>query len=239
MKPALRAALVAMPLFLGGCANNPDPYRVEGDAAMQTFRYDDAARAYAQYLEISPGQPEIRAKYGRALLAAGRPLDAAEQFRIAVAQAPNNDQYLDELCESLLRADKRDDLFALLRTNCSQRGRVSDHIRLGRFSQRMGDGDTARTALISAARIDAGRTAAPQIALYDFYASIGDAPKPCAGSAWPTTSSPSPPMSPSASPLPGRFPARRSACPRAMSPSNPRSRRAQTTQTSPNTAPAT
>lgn len=174
MKPALRAALVAMPLFLGGCANNPDPYRVEGDAAMQIFRYDDAARAYAQYLEISPGQPEIRAKYGRALLAAGRPLDAAEQFRIAVAQAPNNDQYLDELCESLLRADKRDDLFALLRTNCSQRGRVSDHIRLGRFSQRMGDGDTARTALISAARIDAGRTAAPQIALYDFYASIGE-----------------------------------------------------------------
>jgi hypothetical protein len=38
----------------------------------------------------------------------------------------------------------------------------------------MGDADGAEHALLTAAKIDGGKTAAPQIALADFYRSIGD-----------------------------------------------------------------
>lgn len=174
MTRTTRYILVALPLFMGGCTENPYPYRAEGDAAMQTHRYGDAAAAYGRYLEISPGSPEVRALNGRALLAAGRPHEAVEQLRIATQQQPDNEAWLDDLCAALLAAQKQDELFALLRTNASQRGRVGDYIRMGVYSQKMGDGDTARTALLTAARIDNGRTAAPHVALYDFYSSIGD-----------------------------------------------------------------
>lgn len=174
MKPMLRAALVALPLFMGGCADNPYPYQVEGDTAMQTMRYDDAVAAYSRSLELNPGDPHVRAQLGRAYMKAGRPLEASEQFRIAVSQQLGNDACLDELCDALLAAGKHDDLYGLLRTNCADRGSVGDFIRMGRYSHRMGDGDTARTSLLAAARIDGGKTVGPQIALYDFYAAIGD-----------------------------------------------------------------
>ena len=51
----------------------------------------------------------------------------------------------------------------------SERGLVTDYIRLGQYATKIGNPDEGVLALKNAAAIDKGQTAAPQIALADFY----------------------------------------------------------------------
>ena len=49
-------------------------------------------------------------------------------------------------------------------------------LRLGQFASRVGHADEALTALKTAARLDAGKSVEPQLALASFYGSVNDKP---------------------------------------------------------------
>lgn len=164
---------------LSGCGGPGQQYSLGqtaalGDTAYQGGQYEEALEWYNDYLERKPGDPEVRAQRGRTLLKLGRGFEAASDLRIVYSQRPDRGAYLDSLCEALLAANERDELFRLLRTNAQDRGRVEDHVRLGRFALAMGDGDTARMALRTGARLDGGQTVEPQLALAQFHHQTGD-----------------------------------------------------------------
>jgi cytochrome c-type biogenesis protein CcmH/NrfG len=77
------------------------------------------------------------------------------------------------MVEAMVAANKKDELFRILRANANDRNTVEDWLRLGRASMKMGDSDTAQTALLTAARVDKGQNAEPQIALVDLYRQLG------------------------------------------------------------------
>lgn len=161
----------------GGCqqgefANN----RFKGDDALQGGQYDDAVVYYTKYLEGYPGEPKVRTSLGKALLRGGHPREAASELRIAYAQRPGDDETMDLLSEAMVASNQHDELHRLLRTNAVDRGTPGDWMRLGRYSLSMGDTDTARTALLTAARVDKGQSPDPQLALCDYYWAIGDKP---------------------------------------------------------------
>jgi len=85
-----------------------------------------------------------------------------------------NDEYLDALSQAKYDANERDALTTLLRRNASERGRISDFTRLGQYSARLGNVDEAKESLLTAAKLDGGKSTGPQLALADFYASVGD-----------------------------------------------------------------
>jgi tetratricopeptide (TPR) repeat protein len=175
---ALAIALAAG--MLPGC-QSPLPFKDRGDAAMQGARYDDAVANYAEFLRIRPGDAEVRAAYGRALARATPPRfpEAAESLRVAIMQQPNNPTFRDDWAEVMLAAGRRDELFRVLNSDAQEQGGIGEagwraYQRLGVFSLRAGDADTARQALLTAARISKGRAIEPQIALSDFYRTVGD-----------------------------------------------------------------
>lgn len=179
-KTTARAATITVLLLsaglLGACANtgNPYPYRSQGNEAMKGERYQEAYEAYSRYIELRPGEPDMRNALGRSLLALNRYEDAIEHLRIASSQDPENGTYLDDLCEGLLKAGRTEEMFRLLRGNTDNRGNVGDWLRLGRFAAKAGDPDTAKTALLTAARIDRGMTVEPQLELADLAWSLND-----------------------------------------------------------------
>ena len=173
------STLTLAALTLPGCREREAPLddlRYLGNTRMGTGQYDQAAVHFQDFIDRRPGDPYIRGSLGRAYLKSGKPDQAAEHLRIAYSQRPHDIEILNDLCESLVQSKQYDEAFSLLRTNAADRGDVADHIRLGKYALRMGDTDTARVALLTAARIDKGRTVAPQLALCDFHAAINDKP---------------------------------------------------------------
>ncbi len=163
---------------LTGCQQpNSVPHNERGDQALLSENWARAASEYEKALAARPDQPKARHGLARAYIGLGRPLEAAEQAKIAYAQRPEEPEYADTVAEALLKADRKDELFRFLRQNASERGRVDDWVRLGTFARAAGDADSAMTALITAARVDRGRTAAPQLGLYELYASLGQRDK--------------------------------------------------------------
>ncbi len=170
-------ALAALVVGGGGCqqgelTNN----RLKGDDALLGGQYEAAVGYYNAYLEGRPGEPTVRTSLGRALLRAGRAREAASELRIAYAQRPGHDETADLLSEAMVASNQHDELHRLLRTNAVDRGTTGDHMRLGRYSLAMGDTDTAKTALLTAARVDRGQNPEPQLALCDYYWAVGDRP---------------------------------------------------------------
>jgi len=174
--PAVASLTLALGLALtaGGCGNNPYPHKIQGDNAMQGSRWAEAVTEYNEYLSAKPESPAVRANLGRAYLNNKQYVEAIEQLRIASLQDPEAGIYLDWLGDAYIGADRTDDAYRLFRNLTRENGRVSDWLRLGRYSMKAGDMDTAQQAFITAARVDRGRTAAPQVALYDYYTSLNN-----------------------------------------------------------------
>ena len=164
---------LGLALTAGGC-NNPYPHRLQGDNAMQGGRWAEAVSEYNEYLSAKPESPEVRANLGRAYLNNKQYVEAIEQLRIASLQDPEAGVYLDWLGDAYIGAGRTDDAYRLFRSLTKENGRTSDFLRMGRYSMKAGDMDTAGQSFITAARIDRGRTAAPQIALYDYYTALKD-----------------------------------------------------------------
>jgi len=170
----LPLAIVSLALLASCGGQGPVNERFRADEALRGARYDEAVERYARYLSLRPGETEARNAYGRALLAQGDSVDAIEQLKIAHSQEPTNPKYLDDLCDAMIKGNQVEEMFRLLRSYTDSIGTVDNWMRLGLFARRAGDPDTAKTALLTAARIDRGVSVAPQIQLYDLYSSVGD-----------------------------------------------------------------
>jgi len=176
MKNACITLATAMILTLTGCSGQRPLHIVkrDGDYAYRTGDYATAQKDYAEYVTRKPETHQLRYDLAKAYLADGRARSAIEELTIALDVSPLNDDYLDLLAQSMLQANERDALTTLLRRNASERGRVSDYIRLGVYSSKIGNADEAKEALLTAAKIDGGKTVKPQMALADFYGTLND-----------------------------------------------------------------
>jgi tetratricopeptide (TPR) repeat protein len=162
--------------LLSGCSNQRALYRVQhdGESALKAGDYAKAEADFFEYIKRKPEAHQLRYDLARAYIADKRPLSAIQELNIALDVQPLNDDYMDLQAQAMYEANERDALTTLLRRNASERGRVSDYIRLGTYSAKMGNADEAKESLLIAAKLDGGNTIKPQLALADFYASVGD-----------------------------------------------------------------
>lgn len=164
---------------MAGCATQRPLHILHADAA-NAAKFGDAEVAkadYEEYITRKPDDPEKRYEYSQVLMKLGDYRGAMEQLNIACDVDPTNDKYLDAYAEAMFAANERDALTTNLTRATLERGRVSDYLRLGRFSVRLGNADEAQQSFLTAAKLDQGRTVGPQLELAEFYGSMGDRPR--------------------------------------------------------------
>jgi predicted Zn-dependent protease len=161
---------------LAGCTSQrPLPMVKEmGDRAFQKGDFETANKDYAEYVDRKPGEASVQLSYAKTLLILKQPAKAVEHASIAYDQYPENEDYIETRAQALLESGKTDELYQFLRGLAEGRGKPSDYIRLGRYAAKLGDADGAEHALQTAAKLDGGKTVAPQLALADFYKTLGD-----------------------------------------------------------------
>jgi len=175
MRLTAKATLLALTLAIAGC-NGPRALPVVKDAGDLAFQKGDMRTAnanYQEYVQRKPGEPEVQLSYAKTLLALGQPTSAVENAHIAFDQRPGDEEAIETLARGYYESHRTDELYRFLRGLAESRGKPSDYIRLGQYSAKLGDADGAEHALLLAAQVDKGRTPAPQLALADFYRSIG------------------------------------------------------------------
>lgn len=170
-------APLAAGLLLAGCERSVLMAESDGAVALKAKDYAKARDDYAYAVDKNPGGLGARMGLGQALIGLDQPQAARTHLETAYTLAPNNDEVVDALAESMLRSGEVDQMLRLLRLRAEEKGRPSDYIRLGKFANRAKDADTAKAALLSAAKIDKGANIEPQLALADFYESVGDKPQ--------------------------------------------------------------
>jgi tetratricopeptide (TPR) repeat protein len=151
--------------------------REDADKAFDRGDYVQARADYTEYLEQRPGEARVRNRLAQTMILTGDANMAVDHAQIAYSSDPTRGEFVETFADALLASNRNSQLFDLLRSQATDRGTVSDYDRLGRFSARAGDADGAEEAFLFAAKIDGGRSVGPQIALADFFESIGDKPK--------------------------------------------------------------
>ncbi|MBL9000405.1 MAG: hypothetical protein JNK25_04645 [Phycisphaerae bacterium] len=146
----------------------------DGEFASKTGQYDKAIADLGEYVARKPEEHRVRYELALAYIGAGQPRKAVEELNICLDVKPLNDDYLNAYARALYDSGERDALLLILRRYAAERGRVSDYIRLGEWSSRIGNADESKEALLTAAKIDQGLNIGPQLALANFYASVGD-----------------------------------------------------------------
>lgn len=161
---------------LTGCTGQRPLHIVKkfGDRAYEEANYAKAAEEYSEYVDRKPGEWDVRLTLGKAYLESGQPILAREQLTTVYDQQPDNEECIELLARANFDAKEYDSLTSFLRRLTVERGTVSDYLRLGRYSAKIGHPDEAKEALKTAARIDQGKTVEPQLALADFYHQVND-----------------------------------------------------------------
>jgi Tfp pilus assembly protein PilF len=169
-------AAFSVTLLAGGCAKQRTlpKVRLDGDRALERQNFDKAEADYAEAVERDPGDYRHRVGLGRAFMGMEQYNNAREQFELAYAIRPDDPQVLEHLADSMLAAGADADLYDLLHTRAEARQTAEAWFLLGRYMVQAGDIDVAERALLTAARMDGGQTAEVQVALADFYESVGD-----------------------------------------------------------------
>lgn len=140
------------------------------------YEHDDVERAFTdfkEYTEHSPGDAYGHLWLGKTYLKKDMPAHAREQFEIAYTNDPENPEVIAGLCQAMYQDNHLDDLFRLLHQRTGHNPKAGDFVLLGKYAMLAGDADGAQAALLTAARLDKGQNIDPQLALADFYASIG------------------------------------------------------------------
>lgn len=170
-------AIVALGGGVGAGCSSQRPLttvRSDGDRAYELKNYDQAANDYQEYVDRRPQDAKGRYDLGKTLLVLERPRDAREHLIIAFDLDPESPENADALAQAMLDGGEVGAMYTFLRDRAEDQGGVDDYLRLGRFAAKAGDADEAERALKTAAKLDAGRTLGPQMALADFYRSLGD-----------------------------------------------------------------
>lgn len=168
--------LVLAAMSAGGCKMQRSllAVRQSGDAHFARAEYTEAQYDYEEYLTRSPARPEVHYMLGRTYLAQGRTAPAREQLLLAYRLRPEDDEMFAHICEGLYADKQYDELNRMLRARTIDRGRMQDWLLLAEYSQKQGDMDEAQRALLTAARVDNGQSAAPQLGLAKIYMAAGD-----------------------------------------------------------------
>lgn len=162
---------------LSGCASGPSlqSMRTQGDRALEQRDYATAADWYEQYVDRRPIEPEVRYRLGTAYLGLKRPVKAREEFLQGLEMDNEVDRYIEGIATALVETGQRDQLFNVLRRHATSTRQPKDYMLFGKFAAIVGDPDTAEVAFLEAAALDQGRNIEPQLALAEFYGSLGDA----------------------------------------------------------------
>ncbi|MFG0282947.1 MAG: tetratricopeptide repeat protein [Phycisphaerales bacterium JB039] len=161
----------------GGCqqgkGRSPSEVYWDANRAFERGDYETAAADYQEYIEVRPGDTEGRLGLGKSLLILGRADEATDHLWVAYDAKPRDDSRADLLAEAMYQAGQTQKLVEFLRERTEQPGRVQDYLTLGRYAALCGLPDEAEPALLTAAKLDRGVSLEPQLALADFYESIG------------------------------------------------------------------
>ena len=192
-KPARRAFAFVLPMALllaaglqAGCQRSLLAVRQSGDAHFARAQYVEAETEYREYLDRSPARPEVHFMLGRTLLAQGRTAEAREQLLLANRLTPENDDVFKMTCEGLYSDKQYEELNRLLRSRTIDRGRMDDWLLLADYSMRQGDMDEAARSLLTAAKVDGGRSVEPQLGLAKISCRSVTTPARSSVSAWRT-----------------------------------------------------
>lgn len=157
-----------------GSARPLSSVRASGNEYFYAQRYEAAEAEYREFVERKPSDARAHYDLARTLLALGRPAEAREKMVTAVHLEPRNGEYLDLLAEAMLRSNAEEDLRVFLDRQVADSETWQSVMRRGRYLGRLGDADEGERSLKRAARMNRGVDAAPQLALAEFYGSIGD-----------------------------------------------------------------
>jgi len=177
---SLRLGAVVLGLLVGfvsGGCQAERPLHVVRDAAEFNFRqqrFEAAEADFAEYCRRLPNDPQMHYMHGRSLMELGRASEARVPMNIAHDIRPGDDRYADGYAQALLESNDTSALMTFLTRRTTERGRVSDYLRLGKYAVLVGLPDEALAALHTAARLDRGASIAPYVQLADLYATIGD-----------------------------------------------------------------
>lgn len=170
------AALVVVAAGMSGCHQGRATQYIQesGEHALWMKDYDKAIAEFREVINRQPYNWRTRIDLARAYVGNGRADAAREQMEVVYTIKPNELGVIDLLAESMIESRDVDSMAGELRRVAEERQRVDDWLRLGRFMQKAGDVDEAEQALLTAARIDQGRSMRVQMALAEYYVQIGD-----------------------------------------------------------------
>ena len=174
--PLLIALTVLPSLATVGCESAPY-LRQRGIEACQDARYERAEALLTRAVKLDPGVWQAHMVLGQVHLKRAKYLEAQHELELALSMNPSSDhtpEILDALAETLLGQGNAGALHALLGKACADYGTTRDYLRQARFLGRLGDLDNAKIALGKASHFAAPDDPDAQLALADFYESIGN-----------------------------------------------------------------
>ncbi|MFN0133108.1 MAG: tetratricopeptide repeat protein [Phycisphaerales bacterium] len=168
--------VLALLPFLAACnTTRPLPtVREHGERAFNRGQFEVARADFAEYVERNPGEPEMRLFLAKSLLALGNAAEAVEHGSAAVHLRPTNQDAVETYARALFESKQMTELDRFLRAQTESAGTTGSFLRWGRYLAKAGDADGAEHAFLQAAQVDGGKTIEPQVALAEFYRSIGD-----------------------------------------------------------------
>lgn len=168
-------ALSAGALLLGGCgARSLVAVRDAGDQHFRYREYDAALVDYQEYIDRNPGNAHVHQMMGNTHVQLGQTGLGCEQLKVAHTLRLEDDEIFADLCAGLYADKKLDDLNRTLRERTIGRGRMQDWALLAAYADRLGDQDEAQRAWMTAAQVDGGKSAVPQLGLAKLYMKVGD-----------------------------------------------------------------
>ncbi|MGE3107983.1 MAG: tetratricopeptide repeat protein [Phycisphaerales bacterium] len=173
---ALGIAALAMVINIAGCNTQTrtlPAVRNSGEYALATNDTERAFADFREYTERDPGSAYGHLMLGKTYLAKDMPAHAREQFELAYTNDPRNPDVVESLAEAMYQDKEYDDLMRFLRQRVVERQESSDYLVLGKYSRLTGDSDGALESLLTAAKLDQGRSVRPQLELADFYEAVG------------------------------------------------------------------
>lgn len=173
--PVVALSLTVLASMLaGGCQRSLLAVREAGDKHYARGEYQEAEADYLEYIERSPARPEVHQMLGNTYLAMGKTGLAREHLLLAQTLRIEDDKIFADTCEALFVDKKYDELNRLLRARTVDRGRMQDYLLLAKYAERQGDKDEAQRALLTAAKVDGGKSIEPQLELAKMYKDVGD-----------------------------------------------------------------
>ena len=165
----------ALLLAASGCAERSlVAVRDTGDVYLSEKNYDAAIAQYKEYIERSPGNAYVYYRLGQAYLGAGQTGLARENALIAHSLRVEDDAIFAGAADALYADKNYEQLNRLLRARTIDRGKPSDFLLLGKYSELQGDVDEAQRAYLTGAQVDNGNSWQPHLALAKLYRKVGD-----------------------------------------------------------------